>query len=193
LEDDLGKLGVNPTHRPAANPLSLVVVLSVALEGKTFSALLGADTEASCLEKALNSWRQQCSAKSLQQDFNVIKVPHHGSKKSHLPRICTTRHQDGLNVAAISVGATRPVLPDRLVLADYLQAGWQVMATTTKGGRTSPTHPMMLISRSKAVPAKGPRSHLIHLAWTPTSGLSAEPDEAIIGPNELPLYETAKS
>ena len=95
----------------------------------------------------------------------------------------------GGETAAVSAGIRR-VLPDREVLRDYLANGWNVMATTTKGGTSETSLPMMLADRGAADEGDRVR-HTIRLSWSPASGLSAEPAAAKVIMGDLTQYETA--
>jgi hypothetical protein len=130
------------------------------------------------------------SAERSNSEGPSIKVPHHGSVKSHLPALCQMkRSATGAETAAISAG-TRRALPDREVLRDYLANGWNVMATTTKAGTSVTSLPMMLSDRGSPDEGEVVR-HTIRLSWTPADGLSVEPEGAKIRAGDLAAYKTA--
>lgn len=51
---------------------------------------------------------------------------------------------------------------------------------------------MQLANRSRTQ-AVGPQSHLVHLFWSPLTGLTIEPPEASIRTEDLHHYETART
>jgi beta-lactamase superfamily II metal-dependent hydrolase len=189
MTSGLRKLANRSDARLVANELSLIVVLLVNIGGRGLGVLLGADASTAGLEWALDYWGEHTSAYGLAPEFDVIKVPHHGSIRSHSPRLCRMK-RPGSGTAAVSAG-TRSCLPDREVLRDYLEQGWSVMATTTRSKRPSPSSlPLTLAGRGRPeVDAVGRFS--VHISWTPAGGLLAEPAEARITPGDLEHYETA--
>ena len=187
---DVKRIAANSNARVSANALSLVLAMSALVEGATFNALLAADAELVAQEKALDCWGLHCASVSCQTPFNAIKVSHHGSSHSHLGRVCGTKPSAPPFVAAVSAG-TREALPDRRVLAAYLDEGWSVVCTTTRHGqRRSTTSPMQLANRGGS--KGGPQSHLIRVAWGATTGLDVTPGSAAIGRDDLVNYETSK-
>jgi len=190
MEIDLRRLGINPKTRPEANELSLVVVLAVKMIDRTLNVLLSADAGLDSLVWALDYWRQLARRLGRDAELDAIKIPHHGSIKSHVPDLCLMKRPGtGGETAAVSAGIRR-VLPDREVLRDYLANGWNVMATTTKGGTSETSLPMMLADRGAADEGDIVR-HTIRLSWSPASGLSAEPAAAKVIMGDLTQYETA--
>jgi hypothetical protein len=190
MTSDLRKMGTDPGARPEANALSLVVVLAVKMGDRTLSVLLGADADVESLERSLAYWNRHAEEIGLEADFDAVKVPHHGSIRSHFPGLCLMRSaSSGGGTAAISAG-TRRALPDREVLRDFLAKGWNVMATTTKVGAPPLSLPMTLADR--ADPDEGePARHTIRISWAPEAGLAFEPVTAKITMNDLARYATA--
>ena len=190
MEIDLRRLGINPKTRPEANELSLVIVLAVKMIDRTLNVLLSADAGLDSLVWALDYWRQRARRMGRDAELDAIKIPHHGSIKSHVPDLCLMKRPGTRGeTAAVSAGIRR-VLPDREVLRDYLANGWNVMATTKKGGSSETSLPMMLADRG--APDEGDRvRHTIRLSWSPASGLSAEPAAAKVIMGDLTQYETA--
>lgn len=191
-EQDLQKLAAKISHRPNANSLSLILTLFAVVDGKQFIALLPGDTDVECIKQSIEYWDSKSPDFKLSPNFDVIKVPHHGSKHSHHKPICKLKHADGFCVAGVTAG-TRPVLPDRVVLMDYLSAGWQTMSTTTRSTPLTASNPMTLADRTQRVRVGSPESHLVHLSWSPVDGLSSGPKAAIIQLHDLQCYGTAKS
>ena len=196
MTSDLKKLATNSKVRPEANELSLVVVLSVNMDGNTLNVLLGADAGSANVERAIDYWKQYAQIAGLAPEFDAIKIPHHGSIKSHSRGLCRMKRQGvglglGLETASVCAG-TRRALPDREVLREYLQSGWNVMATTTRGTLASPSLPMTLAHRGTPTNGDDLR-HTIRLSWTPAAGLSAEPGAAKISLGDLAHYATASA
>lgn len=190
MSSDLQRLGSNSKVQPEANELSLVIVLWAKTSEGTLTALLGADASTEGVERALGYWNRYASERGLAGEFDAIKIPHHGSIKSHAASLCQMRRSgQGEQTGAVSSG-TRPALPDREVLREYLQSGWSVMTTSTRVHRVAPSLPMTLADRpvSKGVDVV---RHTIRLSWRPTGGLTGEPAAAKIGLSDLNRYETA--
>ena len=85
---DVSKLQSNPQVALAANPLSVVLVLCVHENGHRFQLLLGADQEADGLATALAVWEKRATAKGRPPTLDAVKVPHHGSPRSHCSQLC---------------------------------------------------------------------------------------------------------
>ena len=189
MTSDLRRLGADPTARPEANALSLVVVLAVKMGERTLSVLLGADAGVESLKRSITYWIQHARQSGLDTGFDAVKVPHHGSIRSHVPGLCQMRSaRRGESTAAISAGMRR-ALPDREVLRDFLANGWNVLTTTTRGGARATSNPMTLADRGKSVEDNSAR-HTIRISWTPESGLASEPVAARITIGALDQYAT---
>lgn len=192
MTSGLRQLKTRPKARLEANELSLVIVLAVKINDKTLNVLLGADAGVKSLDHALGYWKQYAQETGRDSGFDAIKIPHHGSIKSHVPGLCQMKRQgEDAGTAAVSAG-TRRVLPDREVLRDYLLNGWKVMATTTRVGASVNSLPMMLSDRGKPDEGEVVR-HTIRLSWTPESGLLSEPDSANISIDELTQYQAVST
>ena len=187
LTADLRRLAVKSTARPEANKLSLVVVLSVKIENRLLNVLLCADADTECIGHALDVWNRYAREKGIAAEFDAIKIPHHGSIKSHASGLSgMKRPGTGPETAAVCAG-TRRALPDREVLREYLQNGWNVMATTTRATTSGPSLPMTLAHRGTPDDAEVIR-HTIRLSWTPAAGLVAGPAAAKITVGDLSQY-----
>ncbi len=188
MTSDLRKLANRSDARLVANEISLIVVLLVNIDGRSLGVLLGADASTQGLDRALDYWSEHTGEYGLTPEFDVIKIPHHGSIRSHTPRLCMMK-RPGWGTAAVSAG-TRSCLPDREVLRDYLEHGWSVMATTTRGKKSRPSLPMTLADRGR--PEVDDVEHFsVHISWSPSGGLQAEPAAARITLDDLMHYETA--
>ena len=175
----------------STNPLSIVLVLSVQENGNRFQLLLGADSEADTLPKALAVWIKRASHGSRPPNFDAIKVPHHGSPLSHCPQIC---HMGGTGkggkVAVVSAGL-RAKLPERGVLSDYLTNEWTLLVTTTRSVRKSKNLFSFLISKVPP-PNNRTKSHDIQLSWSATEGLLWNPKEAQVTEPDLANYPASE-
>ncbi len=187
---DLRKLARRPDARLVANQLSLVVVLLVKINGRSLGVFLGADACTESVEWALDYWKQHTGKNGLAPEFDAIKIPHHGSINSHshhLPKM----KRSGSGTAVVSAG-TRRAFPDREVLRAYLQAGWDVMSTTIRGKQPGANLPMTLAHRGRPDEDEGePCRFSLHLSWSPSDGLRAEPAAAKVALDDLIHYETA--
>jgi len=197
-EEDIRKVIFSPGARVRTNRMSIVLVLSVCLKDCQFKVLLGADADSGNIDLGLDCWKDYASKQGLLETLDVVKVPHHGSAKSHLPRLPESSNLARNSTAVFSVGRRR-VLPDREVLRAYLDKGWKVLATTTRhqSGVPAPEESsrcrraFTLAGKSRRVPDVW-RRHLVRLSWSSNpNGIDGEPPEAAIVHADLPNYETA--
>jgi hypothetical protein len=182
----------NKEAKQEANALSIILILSIKHDNDHFTAALAADAGRDEIESSLEIWEQRAREKDRMLPFDVIKVPHHGSIKSHTERLCTSETPGACKVAAVCGGVLGTPLPDRFVLQDYLNKGWNVVLTARRRALAATDSPASVICRTKA-----PRADLeltdIELSWNKDHGLRCIPHEAAIDDSELNLYETAKS
>ena len=129
------RIASNPEASLEANALSVILVLCVQDNGRHFHLLLGADPESKTLETALEVWTERASISNRPHTLDAVKVPHHGSHHSHYRDLCQMGgNGQGGKVAVVSAG-TRRLLPERGVLADYLNNQWTLLITTKRGVR----------------------------------------------------------
>ncbi|HUT95279.1 MAG TPA: MBL fold metallo-hydrolase [Thermoguttaceae bacterium] len=129
---DIGKLGIDAKAKLESNALSLVMVLSTAAGDVDCNMLLSADGSVDEMLWALETWHRRAEEYHRVKSFDVIKVPHHGSMKSHTPALCDAKRKESTaRIAAISAG-TRRALPDKEVIRAYLNEEWLVLLTTTR-------------------------------------------------------------
>jgi hypothetical protein len=188
FRSDVGKLESRPRAALAANPLSVVLVLCIHENDCRFQLLLGADPEADGLAMALTVWEKRANAKMRPRTFDAVKVPHHGSPDSHCSQLCQMGGRDG-KVAVVSAGMRR-LLPERSVLADYLNTKWTLLITTTRGVRKPRAHFAFLTSKNPPSFASG--SHDIQLSWSASEGLRWRPSEAQVTDADLLSYHSSK-
>jgi len=189
LRGDLQRLEGDPRARLEANALSVVLVLAVSENDEHWNILLAADAGADELVGALESWEQRAQTIAGSERFDAIKVPHHGSLASHTERLCRAKRADReIRFAVVSAG-TRAKLPDRHVLCDYLTEGWTVMLTTRRHAPRRHDRPFTLAQR-RELNWLG-TTHDLTLAWRSGKGLSATPPDAVVGLEDLDIYETA--
>ena len=187
---DVSKLQSNPQVALAANPLSVVLVLCVHEKGHRFQLLLGADPEADGLATALAVWEKRATAKGRPPTLDAVKVPHHGSLRSHCSQLCLMGGSGkGGKVAVVSAGM-RSSLPERLVLADYLNNKWTLLITTTRGVCKPRNRFAFLVSKNPSSFATG--NHNIQLSWSANEGVRWKPPEAQVTEADLLSYDCSK-
>jgi beta-lactamase superfamily II metal-dependent hydrolase len=185
------RLQNKPEAALAANPLSVVLVLSVHDKGSRFQLLLGADPEADGLATALAVWEKRANAKGCPRALDAVKVPHHGSPHSHCAQLCQLGGKGkGGKVAVVSAGMRR-LLPERGVLADYLNNKWTLLITTTRGVRRRRARFSSLISKNPSSFSTG--THDIQLFWSAADGLQWKPLAAQVKEDDLGSYHAAVS
>ena len=186
---DLARFRDNPVARPEANDISVVLLLLLRDQDKGCSMLLPGDAGSDVLSDALNVWHERMGTVSGSHAFDVIKVPHHGSKASHSTNLCKAKlSSPSKRVAAISAG-TRDALPDREVLKEYMSEGWTVMATTTRPRPARADSPLSLSNRNRRKDA-AMKQHLVRISWSASGGLTFQPPEATLLEIDLPMYKT---
>jgi hypothetical protein len=185
----VARVGINPETELAANPLSVVLILCLNDGGERFQLLLGADPATEGLEAALVVWGQRAKAKGRPAALDAVKVPHHGSVRSHSRRLCNLGPTTApVKVAVVSAG-TRTALPERTVLADYLDRQWTVLLTTTRGARSGRDHFFRLAGRRAPPVVTG--AHDIRLLWSKADGLNWQLAEAQVRKADLRDYDRA--
>ena len=173
-----------------ANELSIVLVLWAKEGARDICLLLAGDADAEGLEGAMEIWRSRAAEREVDEGFDAVKVPHHGSFDSHWAELPKTGRKDAAKVAVISAGQ-RPALPDRRVIRDFMDRGWRVLITTRRGGARIRDLPMTLANRGGGVVVGGRATwHDIRLTWDSARGLTWEPKEAEIQKSDLQAYET---
>ncbi len=188
---DIGKLRDKPKARVETNALSLALVLSVTDKDKECNFLLAADVWENEAELALDAWAERAGKHNRRTEFGVIKVPHHGSSKSHSSRLCDARCNETQDpIAAISAGR-RAALPDREVMREYAESGWTVMVTTPRTSERPISRLIDLANRSRRSEEFVVSRHNIVVSWNADDGLSGRPPEAIVRPADMGFYETA--
>jgi hypothetical protein len=180
------------------NAISIVLGLRVTGAGSPFNALLGGDAEASTdedrpagLDRAIRLWRDRCATDGIECEFDVVKIPHHGSIDGLSTSLTNMRRADR-GLAVISVGSKYRTHPDRAVLEGYLDAGWTVLATCKRVGQGVPDRPLEVFARNVTAPLPQFQRNTVVVGWEESGGLSWEPEEASITRDELYLYETAR-
>ena len=187
---DLGRLAADPTAGMQANALSVVLVLSLREAGHSCSVFLAADAGGDSLDLALDAWEERADELEHSRKFDVVKVPHHGSIRSHSERTPSIRRDDrNLSVAAISAG-TRKVLPDRIVIQEYIDHGWTVMVTTTRRG-ARPRNRLIDVADRSPRSDVGVAQHNIEISVIPEGVVSQGPDSAVVRPSHVANYEAA--
>lgn len=173
--------------RTDLNSISVVLALCIRHELGAFDALLSADADSDSINSAIKRLGELVSGGGV---FDVIKVSHHGSLESHRGcNACSCRRGASPSVAAVSAGHF-DVLPDRLVLQDFLQQGWTLLLTTKRIGGKEKRTPLSLSGISTSMNFSVERNDL-NVSWSATQGLKWEPQSAQLEEAELIHYETA--
>ncbi len=186
---DIAKLGKKARSQFESNALSLVLVLSIVVGAAKCNVLLCADTTSEGATGALGQWKERARRYGREESFDAVKVPHHGSIRSHTDQLCTAkRHDHEARIAAISAG-TRPALPDRVVIRMYREEGWIVLVTTTRTRKGTSNRLMDIVDRAGS-PNCDITQQDVMISWNPKDGLVWEPGSAEIDAESLTLYET---
>ncbi len=181
---DVAALVNNPEQKLETNALSIVLVLAVRHGAAEFNVLLSGDADPDKLDQAINTWEKIADEDSRVAAFNSVKLSHHGSPNSHLPRICLLGHGTS-RIAAVSAGSRRN-LPAATVLKEWQDAGWTVLSTTTRRKKRSPNRPGDLVNkRPQKVMSL---SSDIKVTWTPSGGIIWTPVESQVLPVDLSSY-----
>lgn len=173
--------------RRLINAISLVVLLVVRFDEQECQILLAADAETDGLERALDKWRRHPENVAAEVSLGIVKVPHHGSQTGRSEQLVKAKRETLSAVAAISVD-TLYRLPKAAVIKMYHDAGWTVVATTTRRPPSSPDMPITAFAR----PAKdGSRIHRedVEVSWSAETGkITWTPRDAEIRPEDLHRY-----
>lgn len=184
------KVAGDPEAKVEANALSVVLVLSIREGDRVCNVLLAGDVDLDRMELALDAWARKARETLGRADLDVVKVPHHGSIKNHLMRLCQVKRNDReCCVAAVSAGH-RSGLPDRLVLREYLDAGWTVMVTTGRCRPARSNRPSELADRSPPA-VQSFETHNITITVTADGVVAHEPVAAVVQSGDLVLYKSA--
>lgn len=173
--------------RTDLNRISVILALVIRTDQASFDALLSADANAKGINAAIEKLK---GIKQGSVAFDVVKVSHHGSLDSHLGAITCTCRKDGLAIAAVSTGPF-DVLPDRVVLEEYLDHGWTVLLTTKRHAGIVRT-PLALSGRLPTTTTSAVQEHNLAIRWAADSGLSWDPPAAQLQAQELANYQTAR-
>jgi beta-lactamase superfamily II metal-dependent hydrolase len=191
------RVGQNQKTKLDSNALAIIMAIKVQAPGGRFHALFTSDADAESVREALSLWARLAAGSGPGDGFDVVKVPHHGSIRSHTPELAGAGlHVVQSPIAAITCGEGA-VLPDRFVLNGLLSANWRVLATTTRrllggdGTRKRRNHPTDISGRGK-------KHDLIYfewdleITWSPGNGLTADPKDAHIFIGDAHHYGTAQ-
>lgn len=97
------------------------------------------------------------------------------------------KRNDEPRLAIISASGTKPGLPHREVLKDYLDESWRILTTTKRVGRVAPNSPIALANRKKQ-PQYDTESNDIQISWSSAEGMKWKPAGAEIDRSDLSLY-----
>lgn len=187
----IGRAGVaalakNPEAKLETNALSIVLVLAVRHGGTEFNVLLSGDADPDKLDQAMDKWEKIAGEEGRVPAFDSVKLSHHGSSNSHLPRICALGHGTS-RVAAVSAG-NRSNLPAATVLKEWQDAGWTVLSTTTRRQKKRQNRPGDLANKKPRTITVTSLSNDIKVTWTPSGGIGWTPAESQVLPDDLSSY-----
>ena len=138
-----------PGGKPNINELSIVLIAQEVASAGACRMFLPGDVEGDGLTGALAKWDKHRDNASSATTFDVIKVPHHGSKNGHDHALVARIATKGTSVAAISSG-TRAGCPGQSVLADYLAIGWRVHCTAPREAQSATSSALQRTAVGKA-------------------------------------------
>jgi beta-lactamase superfamily II metal-dependent hydrolase len=177
-----------------ANNLSIVLMLTVGHEHRHFNFLLAADSSSELIKTAMIEWSNRAKELHRAEALHALKLPHHGSWHSHAKQLCLPSSPKSGRVACISAG-DRTGLPDRRVVMDFLEHGWNVLITRPRKRSNKravvSSAPISLIDRS---PARSPSGDFdLILKWSGGESARWGPKEAEITTGQLNAYDAADS
>jgi len=146
--DDRALLGLRGA-RPNVNELSIVLIAQQGSPAAACRMFLPGDVEGDGLTKALTRWDVHPDNIASSADFDVVKVPHHGSVNGHDAALVARIAVKGVSVAAVSSG-TRAGSPGSAVINDYLSMGWRVHCTSPRGTQSGASSALQLTAVGKA-------------------------------------------
>lgn len=179
------------------NVLSAAMVLAAGHKRCTLALLPGDLTRGQCA-RALVAWEATRNDElpklapwvDRSGGFDLVKVPHHGSIKSHDPALCE-RLAGRAQIAMVSVGSQYAVLPDKRVLTAYMHNGFVVLATCRRAPR--PVYSRLLDLTATAAPGTFAYARQTVKVTIPNFADPAwEPPAAEITPGEIELYAEAR-
>jgi beta-lactamase superfamily II metal-dependent hydrolase len=197
--DGIKRRNLNSRSYLEANRLSIVLALEVQTDSSRVCLLLTADTDDVGIGRSLEIWRKRSLERHVEFGFDVIKAPHHGSIHSHSSELPRALRRDRKRIAALSAG-TRDGLPDRMVLQDYLQWGWDVISTTVRrpglavigvqrnSSRVNKSSALGLLNRDCVVCE---HNHVM-ITWRCSDPVRGGPQDAFITQDDLHLYRTTR-
>lgn len=188
---DVRKLAWNTATRFDTNPLSIVLVLAVKDDAGCSNVLLAADADKDGIENALTVWGERAVESERTPEFDMVKVPHHGSTESHVPRLYKVRRSgDHPRVTCISAG-TRPGLPSADVMRYCLDNQWTVLLTTKRKVRdplARGNRAIDVANRAERLVPDTVEEYDLCITWSAARGLEWSPSDAELHRGELHVY-----
>jgi beta-lactamase superfamily II metal-dependent hydrolase len=177
-----------PGGKPNINELSIVLIAQELVPAGACRMFLPGDVERDGLTGALARWDKHRDNPSSATNFDVIKVPHHGSKNGHDPDLVARIAAKGVSVAAISSG-TRVGCPGKSVLTDYFAAGWRVHCTAPREASSATSSALQRTSISKARSNDGRLSTWdIRIDVEVGKAVNATPADSEVLPSDVKAY-----
>jgi beta-lactamase superfamily II metal-dependent hydrolase len=180
----LGKKGL-----PNVNELSVAIVVQRVAKGSSCRMFLPGDLEGNGMTTALGCWDRHSDNTHRARNFDVIKVPHHGSVNGHDQNLFSRIAQTGESVAVISCGQLFN-LPRQSVVGDYLNSGWRVFCTSPRHAlpQRSSALQQTLSSRRSMTTQSAVGSDIVVEA-EPSKPLQVDPGHLEIRSADLPAYK----
>lgn len=173
--------------RRLSNAISLVVLLLARFDDKECQMLLAGDAETNGLKRALDKWREHPENDDKKVHLDIVKVPHHGSRTGRSEQLVKAKRENATGVAAISVD-TLYRLPKADVIKMYHDAGWTVVATTTRLPPSSPDLPIAAFARPPSDDSQVHRED-VEVCWSADTGkITWAPRDAEIRPEDRHRY-----
>jgi beta-lactamase superfamily II metal-dependent hydrolase len=174
--------------KPNINELSIVLIAQELASAGACRMFLPGDVEGNGLTGALARWDKHRENASSATTFDVIKVPHHGSKNGHNLALVNRIATKGSSIAAISSGM-RVSCPARSVLTDYLTTGWRVHCTAPRNAQSATSSALQRTAVSRA---RSSGDHLtnfnIRIVVEPGKVVNATPAESEVVQSDVTAY-----
>jgi beta-lactamase superfamily II metal-dependent hydrolase len=173
---------VNGIHC-SLNDFSMVLVLEAGEDPQSFRGLLTGDAGGLTINEALTRFVAVQKPALDAVVFDMVKIPHHGSWRSHIgSKVPTMIRVPNESVAVVSSCSQSSRLPRRKVLQAYLEKEWRVYDT---GKRRNLTDRFFnLLAWTEGVEGK----YDVCVSWEAAGGLKVGPNEARVETEDLALY-----
>jgi beta-lactamase superfamily II metal-dependent hydrolase len=177
-----------PVGKPNINELSIVLIAQEVASSGACRMFLPGDVEGDGLTGALSRWDERRANPSSATTFDVIKLPHHGSKNGHNSALVKRIANKGSSIAAISSG-TRAGCPAKSVLMDYLTTGWRVHCTAPRQAPSATSSALQRTTIGKARSSGGLHARFdIRVVVAAGKAVNVTPAESEVVQSDLTAY-----